>query len=73
MSDRLHGWQARLQHRDTNSVYAFLSAAALWPVAEAAAASPPAAFTALGGVLAGVGGNLLANKIQTWKDEADAA
>ena len=28
---------------------------------------------ALGGVLAGVGANLLANRLQDWKDEADAA
>ncbi len=28
---------------------------------------------ALGGVLAGVGTNLLANRIQSWKDEAEAA
>jgi len=30
-------------------------------------------FFALGNVLAGIGSNLLANRIQDWKDEADAA
>jgi hypothetical protein len=73
VGERLQGWRPRMQRAGVNSAYAFLSAAALWPVVEAARAGDWAALSALGGVLAGVGGNLLANRIQDWKDEADAA
>jgi hypothetical protein len=52
------------------SVYAFLSAASLWPVIEAARGGEWAALAALRGVSAGLGSNLLANRIQSWRDEA---
>ena len=71
---RLPSWKARMQQAGVNSTYAFLSAAALWPVVEAARSGEWAAAPAtLGAVLAGLGSNLLANQIQGWKDEADAA
>jgi hypothetical protein len=72
LAERLQGWRSRMQHVGTNSVYAFLSATTLWPVVEAAQKGEWAAFSALGGVLASVGSNLLAHRIQTWKDETDA-
>ena len=40
---------------------------------QAATGGDISAGMALGGVLAGVGSNLVANRIQGWKDEADAA
>jgi hypothetical protein len=61
-----------MQQYGAHSVYAFLSAATLWPVVETARGGEWSALAALGGVLAGVGGKLLANRIQQWKDEADA-
>ncbi len=70
---RMPGWKARLEKAGVNSAYAFLSAAALWPVVEAAHSGEWAALAALGTVTASVGGNLLANQIQSWKDETDAA
>jgi hypothetical protein len=69
----LQHWRSRLQQHDAPSVYAFLSAATLWPVVEAARGGDWTALTVLGGVLAGVGNNVLANRIQQWRDEADAA
>jgi hypothetical protein len=62
-----------MQQGGVDSVYAFLAVATLWPVVEKAHAGDWQALAALGGVLAGVGSNLLANRIQSWKDEADAA
>ena len=73
---RMEGWQARWERARTSgvsSLYAFLSAMALWPVVEAYQQGDLAAILALGSVLAGVGGNLLANQIQSWQDETDAA
>jgi hypothetical protein len=73
VSRRMKGWKPRMQRAGVNSVYAFLSAAALWPMIEAARSGEWVALAVLGNVLAGVGSNLLANRIQGWKDEADAA
>ncbi|HEX9971517.1 MAG TPA: NACHT domain-containing protein, partial [bacterium] len=55
------------------SIYAFLSASTIWPIVEAARAGNWEAAMALGGVVAGLGSNLLAERIQTWKDKVDAA
>ncbi len=73
MRARLPGWKARLARAGVTSAYAGVSALALWPVVEAARQGEWAALAALGGVLAGLGSNLLANQLQGWKDEADAA
>jgi len=76
LASGMQGWKGRweqAQSTGVSSLYAFLSAMALWPVVEAAHQGEWAALTALGGVAAGVGGNLLANQIQSWKDEVDAA
>jgi hypothetical protein len=45
----------------------------LWPVAAAFHGGDVGAVVALGGVLAGVGGNLIANRLQRWQDETDTA
>jgi formylglycine-generating enzyme required for sulfatase activity len=73
LRQRLPGWKLRMTRLGVNSVYATISAAALWPVVEAAQRGEWAALAALGGVVGSVGGNLLANQIQEWKDEASAA
>ena len=76
LSHGLEGWKDRWEQAQSAggpSLYAFLSAVALWPVVEAARQGNWAALTALGSVAAGIGGNLLANQIQFWKDETDAA
>ena len=70
---RLPHWRQRMEQLGITSLYASVSAMALWPVAAAAQTGDWQALTALGGVLASVGGNLLANRLQSWKDEADAA
>ena len=64
--------QAQFQEASPNLLYGFLSAMALWPVAEAVQKGELAALVALGSVAGGVGANLIANQVQQWKDEADA-
>lgn len=71
--ERLDGWRARMGAVGAPSLYGFLTAMSLWPVAEAVQHGEWAALVALGSVTAGVGGNLLANVIQKWQDEADGA
>ncbi|NOZ28403.1 MAG: SUMF1/EgtB/PvdO family nonheme iron enzyme [Chloroflexi bacterium] len=71
MKERLPGWKTRLQQAGINTVYGFLAAATIWPVMAAYAQGDLAAIMALGNVLAGVGGNLLAERIQRWKDATD--
>jgi hypothetical protein len=73
IAERLQNWHSHPQQQSAPSVYAFLSAATLWPVVEAARGGKWTALTVLGGVLAGVGNNVLANRIQQWQDDADAA
>ncbi len=73
LRQRLPGWKVRMTQLGVNSVYATVSAAALWPVVEAAQRGEWAALAALGAVVGGVGGNLLANRLQEWKDEASIA
>lgn len=73
LSERLQNWRQRMVGCGVDSVYAWLSAMTLWPVAQAATSGDVSAGVALGGVLAGVGTNLVANRVQGWKDEADAA
>jgi hypothetical protein len=72
-TERLSHWRQRMQQGGVTSVYAFVSAMALWPVAAALHGGDVGAAVALGGVLAGVGGNLIANRLQRWQDETDAA
>ncbi|MEW5867675.1 MAG: SUMF1/EgtB/PvdO family nonheme iron enzyme [Chloroflexota bacterium] len=71
---RLAGWRPRMQRAGVSSVYAFVSAAALWPVVEAVRAGEwMTAPAVLGGVLASLGTNLLSNRLQSWQDETGAA
>ena len=72
----LRDWHVRwliLRNSGTTKLYPFLAATALLPVAGALQTDPAGAWMALGGVLSGVGGNLAANILQNWKDEATAA
>lgn len=73
LAQNLRDWKPRMTRAGVKSAYAFISAAALYPVAQAAQQGDWAALAALGGVTAGVGTNLLANQIQKWRDEKDAA
>ena len=69
---QLQDWRLRMKQVGAKSIYGFLSMASLWPVVEAARGGEWAALSALGGVVANVGGNLLASRLQSWKDEATA-
>jgi formylglycine-generating enzyme required for sulfatase activity/energy-coupling factor transporter ATP-binding protein EcfA2 len=66
--------RAQFQEAGPNLLYGFLSAMALWPVAEAMQGGDLAGpILALGGIAGSVGANLIANQVQNWKSEADAA
>jgi hypothetical protein len=67
----LDGWWSRAKRAGAGSVYAGLSAAALWPALEAAQkGETTSVLLALGAVSGGVGANLNAEQIQRWKDRA---
>jgi hypothetical protein len=70
--ERLVAWHLRLEQAKPRSVYTALSAAALWPLVQAAQSEGvlPVAV-ALGSVAAGVGSNLIAEQIQRWNDQAE--
>jgi hypothetical protein len=72
-TERPSHWRQRMQQGGITSVYAFVSAMTLWPVAATLHGGDVGAAVALSGVLAGVGGNLIANRLQRWHDETDAA
>jgi formylglycine-generating enzyme required for sulfatase activity len=62
----------RTASRAPYAVYASLCTLTLWPLVEASRQGELLpAMLALGGVAASVGGNLIANQIQAWKDKAD--
>ncbi len=68
-------WLERGKTRDAPYLlYGALCGMSLWPVLEAAQAGEllPAIMT-LGGIVGGVGGNLLAEQIQRWIDRVDEA
>lgn len=69
VAEKLHDWKTRMDRAGVSSIYLFLSAVALYPIVEAARAGDLAAFTMLGTI----GCTLVANQIQTWKDEVDGA
>ena len=53
-TERLSQWRQRMQQGGVTSVYAFVSAMTLWPVAAALHGGDVGAAVALSGVLAGV-------------------
>ncbi|MEZ4664583.1 MAG: SUMF1/EgtB/PvdO family nonheme iron enzyme [Caldilineaceae bacterium] len=70
---RLTSWLSGAQAALPNTAYGFISAAALAPLVSAVAAGDPTAYFTLGTVLSGLGGNLLANQLQKWVDQQNAA
>lgn len=73
IKERFQNWRPRTTKLAVDSLYVTLAAATLWPVAEAYQQGELLAVMAMGQLLAGVGGNLLANVVQHVKDEADTA
>ena len=72
--ERLWDWRLRLEQARPASIYSTLSAMALWPLVQAAQSEGmlPMAM-ALGNVAAGVGGNLIAEQVQRWRDHTAEA
>ncbi len=66
-------WLERRKTRDAPQLlYGALCGLSLWPLVEAAQAGELLpVMMALGGVAGGVGGNLIAEQLQRWKDRAD--
>lgn len=73
VKEQLTGWRDWMTKAGINSIYAGVASSTLWPVVEAARQGEWAALTALGSVLAGMGGGLLTQKIQDWKDRVSSA
>ena len=75
-AEKLKGIGAWLERRGQQDVpflvYGTLCGLSLWPLVEAAQAGQflPVVMT-LGGIAGGVGGNLLAEQVQRWKDRAE--
>ncbi|MFN8473874.1 MAG: SUMF1/EgtB/PvdO family nonheme iron enzyme [Anaerolineae bacterium] len=70
--DRLVAIRDAFRGRAPGTLYGALSAAAILPVVAAVNQGDFAALVALTGVVGGVGGNLIANQIQAWKDKSEA-
>ena len=71
VTECLWEWWLRVEQARPAAFYSTLSAAALWPLVQASQSTGmlPVAL-ALGNVVAGVGGNLIAEQIQRWHDQA---
>ncbi|MBX3038553.1 MAG: hypothetical protein KF758_16705 [Anaerolineales bacterium] len=75
ISQNIQGWKERFQRTGISTLYYGLAATSLLPVIQAASyqlGDVTSVLVALGGVFANVGTNLLANKIQGWKDKSEA-
>jgi len=72
---RIGDWLEQRKAQDAPYlVYGALCGLSLWPLVEAARAGQVLpVMMALGSVAAGVGGNLIAEQVQRWKDQADEA
>lgn len=68
---RLLGLTDAVREMTPGMAYGALCSASLLPVVTAANGGDFTALVALSGVVGGVGGNLIANQIQTWKDRSD--
>ncbi len=70
---RVGGWVERWKRQEAPYLlYGALCGLSLWPLVEAAQGGQLLpAMMALGSVAGGVGGNLLAEQVQRWKDRAD--
>ena len=62
-----------MQQTEVDSLYAFLAAAALWPVAAAVRGGDITGLMMIGVVLGRMGSPTLINGLQRWHDEAEAA
>ena len=68
---RLQELAQRIRGLAPGMTYGALSAATLLPVVAAANQGDFGALVALTGVVGGIGGNLIANQIQAWKDRSE--
>ncbi|MBC8556043.1 MAG: NACHT domain-containing protein, partial [Candidatus Brocadiales bacterium] len=73
LKKRLEGWHGRMKKSGVKSIYAFISASALLPVIQAVSVGDLAPIMELGKLFSGLGTSLLANKLQGWKNETEAA
>ncbi len=73
MPAQLRGWRKRMQKAKAESAYAFLAAATLWPVVQAAREGDWSALTVLGEVVSGAERHVLIERLPQWQDETEAA
>ncbi len=55
-----------------NTLYGFVAGCTLLPLVAAVNQGEYGAFVTLAGIAGGIGGNLIANQVQGWKDKSDA-
>ncbi len=70
-NERLEALSGTVRQMTPGVLYGALCSSTLLPVITAASPDPIGASTALGGLLGNVGGNLIANQIQDWKDRTE--
>lgn len=68
LGNALGGWKRRMADPGAGSAYALISAMTLWPVVQAGLQGNMAPWQAFLTMLSGIGANLVANRIQQWKD-----
>lgn len=62
----LENWVPRMKDAGVESVYAFLSASALWPLVKRAKEGDITTYVTLGDIAGATGANLIVNQIQNW-------
>ena len=72
ITNRLRDSAHFLKERSPGTLYGMLAASSLLPVISAYNGGDPSSLIALGSVVGSVGGNLLANQLQGWKDRSEA-
>ncbi len=71
VSEKLNKLSKRLNGMTPSMLYGTLCSATILPVISAATQGDFASVAALTGVVGGVGGNLIANQIQSWRDRSE--
>ena len=71
LEKHLEGWRGRMRTSGVKSIYAFVSATALLPVIQAVAGGDLTPVMELGRLISGLGTNLLATKLQGWKNNTE--
>ncbi|MDP6359795.1 MAG: NACHT domain-containing protein, partial [Planctomycetota bacterium] len=70
IKEKLTGWKGSSDQLGSSFLYSFCASTTLWPLVDAVAGGNLAALGALFTTLQGVGGGLIANRINEWKNKS---